>query len=111
MIAHLGMYDRPETAAANDRFWTLIREHLGRGPQQLSREEDTWRVWTSPDLLLAQTCGCPYRTRLYGEVELIGTPDHGLPGCPAGHYNSVFIARKTRAGEPLAAFGRRGFCL
>lgn len=105
MIAHLGMYDRPETAAANDRFWALIRSQLHDAPGGLSREGDVWKVWTSPDLLLAQTCGCPYRTRLYGEVELVGTPDHGLPGCPPGHYNSVFIARKDRAGEPLQAFG------
>jgi len=108
MIAHLGMYDRPETAAANDRFWASIREHLGGGPEQLTRGADFWEVWKSPDLLLSQTCGCPYRTRLYGEVELVGTPDYGLPGCPPGYYNSVFVARSEDAGKPLSAFsGRR----
>ncbi|UWQ76255.1 phosphate/phosphite/phosphonate ABC transporter substrate-binding protein [Leisingera sp. M658] len=109
MIAHLGMYDRPETAAANDRFWALIRAQLGRGPEQLTRGADFWEVWKSPELLLSQTCGCPYRTRLYGEVELVGTPDYGLPGCPAGYYNSVFIARGADAGRPLSAFAGRRF--
>ncbi|MBY6135082.1 phosphate/phosphite/phosphonate ABC transporter substrate-binding protein [Nocardioides marinus] len=106
MIAYLGMYDRPETAAANDRLWALIRAHLGTGPEQLTRETDgdPWRIWTSPQLLLAQTCGCPYRTRLYGEVELVATPDHGLPGCAPGFYNSVFVARAERSGQPVSAF-------
>ncbi|WP_424978906.1 phosphate/phosphite/phosphonate ABC transporter substrate-binding protein [Leisingera sp. S232] len=109
MIAHLGMYDRPETAAANDRFWAAIRKHLSGGPDQLTRGGDFWQVWTSPDLLLSQTCGCPYRTRLYGEVELVGTPDYGLPGCEPGYYNSVFVARQEDAGQPLSTFSTRGF--
>ncbi|MDC0660686.1 PhnD/SsuA/transferrin family substrate-binding protein [Leisingera sp. SS27] len=109
MIAHLGMYDRPETAVANDRFWAGIRKHLGSGPDQLTRDADFWRVWKSPDLLLSQTCGCPYRTRLYGEVELVGTPDYGLPGCEPGYYNSVFVARQEDASQPIAAFGGRRF--
>lgn len=89
----LGMYDMPATQDANDRFWTLIRNHLGYGPQHLTRDRDVWDVWLDPDLVLAQTCGMPYRTRLHGQVQLVGTPDYGLPDCPAGHYCSVFVAR------------------
>ncbi|OBY27933.1 phosphate/phosphite/phosphonate ABC transporter substrate-binding protein [Leisingera sp. JC1] len=109
MIAHLGMYDRPETAAANDKLWAEIRKHLSGGPDELTRGADFWQVWKSPDLLLSQTCGCPYRTRLYGEVELVGTPDYGLPGCEPGYYNSVFVARQEDAGQPISAFGGRRF--
>ncbi|MFW8634104.1 phosphate/phosphite/phosphonate ABC transporter substrate-binding protein [Cribrihabitans pelagius] len=109
MIAHLAMYDRPETAAANDRLWDLVRARLGGGPERLTRDADMWEVWQSPDLLLSQTCGCPYRTRLYGRVQLVGAPDYGLAGCPPGHYNSVFIARKADAGQPLSAFAGRAF--
>lgn len=105
MIAHLGMYDRPETAAANDRFWALVRSHLGEGPDALTRGADFWEVWHDPDLLLSQTCGMPYRTRLHGKVTLVGTPDYGLEGCPPGHYCSVFIARAdNQIGQDLAAF-------
>ncbi|MEQ9693383.1 PhnD/SsuA/transferrin family substrate-binding protein [Shimia sp. SDUM112013] len=92
MIAMLGMYDRPETAAANDRLWTAIRGHLGYGPPHLTRDRDFWEIWQAPNLLFAQTCGMPYRTRLKSQVQLIGTPDYGLPDCPAGHYFSVFVA-------------------
>ena len=93
MIAALPMYDRPETASANDRLWALIHEALGEGPKHLTREGDLWDIWTAPDLLLAQTCGLPYRARLHDRVTLVGTPDYGLPDLPAGYYQSVLIAR------------------
>lgn len=94
MIAALGMYDMPHARAANDRLWTAIRAALGEGPRTLDRDHDPWALWTSEDLLLAQTCGMPYRTRLHGHVQLVGTPDYGLPGCPPGHYNSVIVVRE-----------------
>lgn len=102
MIASLGMYDRPETAAANDRLWALIRDGLrARGveaPDQLTRGEAAyWQAWQDPDLVLSQTCGFPYRARLHDRVSLIATPDYGLPDCPPGHYTSVFVARKDDA--------------
>ncbi|MFD1912251.1 phosphate/phosphite/phosphonate ABC transporter substrate-binding protein [Halodurantibacterium flavum] len=100
MIASFPMYDRPETAPANDRLWALIRDALrSRGvdaPDQLTRAEDLMALWRAPDLLLAQTCGLPYRAVLHPHVTLVGTPDYGLPDCPAGYYCSVLVAR-----EPL----------
>ncbi len=93
MTAMLGMYDMPALQPANDRFWSLIRAHLGDGPATLTRDRDFWETWQDPDLVFAQTCGMPYRTRLHRQVHLVGTPDYGLPGCPAGYYHSVFVAR------------------
>jgi len=97
------MYERPENAAAHDRFWSLIRARLGKGPKRLSRPccGAGWSVWESPDLFLGQTCGLPYRTRLHGKVRLVGTLDHGLPHCPAGHYYSVIVVPRARAQEML----------
>lgn len=92
MIASLGMYDMPHARDANDRFWALIRDELKYGPDALSRDEDAWALWLSPDLLMSQTCGLPFRAKLHDKVTLVGTPDYGLPGCPPGHYNSVFVA-------------------
>ncbi|MDR9393047.1 MAG: PhnD/SsuA/transferrin family substrate-binding protein [Roseovarius sp.] len=94
MIASLPMYDRPETAAANDRFWQGIRAVLGHGPASLARGTDPWAHWRSPDLLLSQTCGYPYRACLHGRVQLVATPDHGIAGCPPGHYCSVLVCRR-----------------
>lgn len=93
MIAQLGMYDRTETAAANDRLWDGVRSHLGYGPEKLTRGGNFLDIWQSPDLVLAQTCGMPYRHVLYDRVELVGTPDYGLEGCPPGHYYSVLVAQ------------------
>ncbi len=94
----LPMYDRPEIRGATDRFWGLIRDALrARGiaapPALLRSADDLMQVWLSPDLVLAQTCGLPYRARLKDAVTLVGTPDYALPGCPLGHYRSVIVAR------------------
>ncbi|UXX84048.1 phosphate/phosphite/phosphonate ABC transporter substrate-binding protein [Roseovarius pelagicus] len=94
MIASLPMYDRPETRAANDALWAGIRAQLSEAaPPTLTRGGDLWKQWQNPDLILSQTCGYPYRSRLHGQVQLVGSPVHDLPGCPPGHYNSVIIAR------------------
>ncbi len=98
MIASLGMYDRAETSGANDRLWALIRDALRDAgepaPETLTRGEGAyWQAWQSPDLCFSQTCGFPYRANLHTAVTLIGTPDYGVEGCPAGHYVSVYVAR------------------
>lgn len=94
MIASLPMYDRPELHDAFDRLWTAVRTELGEGPECLVRGGDVWADWQSPDLLLSQTCGLPYRAKLHEKVSLVGTPDHGLEHANSGFYCSVFIARR-----------------
>lgn len=98
MIASLGMYDFPALAPDHDAFWALIRDGLrARGvtaPDALTRGAGAyWDAWQDPALVLSQTCGYPFRARLYGKVTLVGTPDYGLPGCPPGHYCSVYVVR------------------
>jgi len=105
----LGMYDMPALQGANDRFWAAIRARLGKGPSALTRDMDFWDIWESPDLLFAQTCGMPYRTRLQGQVSLIGTPDYRLPDCPPGYYCSVFVAHRDAPEQALSAFEGRRF--
>lgn len=113
MIAALPMYDRPETAAANSRLWALLRDALRAdrlpAPDRLSRPTDLWALWQAPDLVLAQTCGLPFRARLKDRVQLVGTPDYQLPGCAPGYYTSVLVARKSDAGQPLDSFAQRIF--
>lgn len=97
------MYDRPEVATTWDRLWHLFRDAFGDGPNELSRGGDLWDIWQSPDLLLAQTCGFPYRTRLKGKVALIGAADHGIAEASAGHYCSVIVAHRRLEGRNLTA--------
>lgn len=102
MIASLPMYDRPETAAANDRLWALIHQALGdygiAAPDGLTRGADAWQTWMRPDLCLSQTCGLPYRSALHGHVTLVATPVYDLP-CDPGDYFSVMVARRTDPRE------------
>ncbi len=109
MIASLPMYDRAETAAANDRIWAAVRDGLRQAghdaPESLTRgADDLWPQWTSADLVFSQTCGYPYRARLHGTVTLVGTPDFGVEGCPPGFYRSVFVARADDTRRTLADF-------
>lgn len=112
MIAALPMYDRPENADAHDTLWAASRDALrARGvdaPEALDREIGLWEAWTSPELVLGQTCCLPYRTRLHGHVTLIGNFDYALPDTPAGFYRSLFVTRKDEPGE-VADFAERRF--
>ncbi|MEP2029127.1 MAG: PhnD/SsuA/transferrin family substrate-binding protein [Paracoccaceae bacterium] len=109
MTAMLGMYDIPQLAGANDKFWEAIRKELGEGPELLDRRRDLWEIWRDPDLVFAQTCGMPFRTTLHGYVSLVGTPDYNLPGCAPGYYNSVIIARADSIGQTLTDFAGQRF--
>jgi ABC-type phosphate/phosphonate transport system substrate-binding protein len=109
MIASLGMYDFGPLRPANDRLWALIRDRLrSRGidaPMALTHGEHAyWQAWASPDLILSQTCGYPYRALLHAAVTYVGTPDYGVEGCPPGHYNSVLVARTDDPRKTLAEF-------
>jgi len=109
MIASLPMYDRPELQAANDRLWAATRQLLEYGPDALKRDGNIWDHWTSPDLVLSQTCGFPYRARLHGKVQLLGTPNNRLEGCEPGEYYSVFVARADDPREDVRDFADAPF--
>lgn len=108
MIASLAMYDFDDLLAANDALWGRVRGGLRAlglpAPDALTRGADLWDIWQAPDLLLAQTCGYPFRARLHPHVTYIGTPDYGVQGCPSGYYCSVFIANRDDPRTDLAAF-------
>lgn len=112
MIAALPMYDRPENAAAHDALWAGVRAGLAaRGidaPEMLDRDTGLWEGWTDPALVLGQTCGLPFRTRLHDRVTLIGNFDYGLPDTPPGHYRSLFVTRTDEPGD-VADFATRRF--
>jgi len=113
MIASLMMYARPELEVANNAYWAALREALSaRGidtPAELDNARDAYDLWLSPDLVFSQTCGMPFRTRLADHVTLIGTPDFGLEGCPAGYYNSVVVVRADDPRDRAEAFADARF--
>ncbi|MEL6682307.1 MAG: PhnD/SsuA/transferrin family substrate-binding protein [Pseudomonadota bacterium] len=109
MIASLPMYASPHTRAAEQRFWTCLRNALrGAGlpaPDRLTDDiPDLMTHWRSPDLILSQTCSLPYRTKLREHVTLVGTPDYGIKGCPPGHYRSVVVTQANNQRHSLEDF-------
>jgi len=112
MIAGLPMYDWAELQPAHDELWATLRTAFaGHGidaPAQLTRDIKLWDLWQSPELLLGQTCGMPYRQRLHGKVHLVAALDYGLPNVPDGHYNSVLITRSGDATD-VADYAKRIF--
>jgi len=112
-IASLPMYDWPEIRPATDLVWSGIREQLEtRGiaaPTALDRITDPEALWPDPGLVLSQTCGYPYATRLTGKVALVGTPAHAATGARRGHYFSVLIARKSDAPDDTGGLAGRRF--
>ena len=103
-VATLSMYDWPETAPYLDRLWHGIAKNLIaagiNAPSNLNRDREPSDLWTSPELLIGQTCGWPYANHLRGKVVPFARFDHGITGCPPGHYNSVFVGR-NKAAEHL----------
>lgn len=115
MIAILDMYERPETAAALDRLWAAIRDELFldgiEAPDSLTRGGDREAAWQSPDLVLGQTCSLPYRLGLHEAAQIVGAFDHGLEGCPPGHYRSAVVVRADEPRTRLSEFGGARFAV
>lgn len=113
MIASLPMYLRPETEAAHQRYWQAIHDNLSDAglpsPSQLTLGAESITQWRSPNLVLSQTCGRPYRLHLRGKVTLVGTPDYGLDGCAPGYYRSPFVVRRTDTRQQLTDFQQSRF--
>ncbi|SNY57331.1 ABC transporter, phosphonate, substrate-binding protein [Pseudooceanicola antarcticus] len=112
MIATFPMYLGPLTRAPLQELWHQTRAALGHGPQRLTQDApDLFTLWESPDLLIGQTCGLPFRSRLKQRVGYVGTTDPALPDTPPGHYRSVIVVRRDDparhleelAGRPAAA--------
>ena len=108
MIASLMMYARPQLHGAHERYWSFIRANLAevgiQSPIDLSHDAEEFSVWKHPDLVLSQTCGMPYRLWLHDQVTLVGTPDFGITGCPAGYYRSAIVVRRDDHRKEISEF-------
>ena len=113
MIADLPMYQRPELVDAHNNYWSLIHQQMAKlgikSPEQLSPQSDMANSWLHPKLLLSQTCGMPYRNSLHGKVQIVGTPDFQVDGCPAGYYCSAIVVRRQDVKKEPAEFEKATF--
>ncbi len=104
-VAALPMYGLPELQDAQHQVWIGMRKALRayglQAPDRLSSGRARMDLWTDPALVLGQTCGLPYALSLTEQVELIGTPDYRLEGCPPGYYQSVILVRLEHRATSL----------
>ena len=98
-LAALPMYDRPETAAAHDALWALVRDGLRtRGvaaPDALDRSVRSLARGADRPLVLGHVCNLPLRRGLCGSLSRIGCGDYRLPATPPGSYYSHFVVRAS----------------
>lgn len=110
-FATLPMYDWPEVAPVWDALWAETHTHIteaGIASQpRLRRSADYPADWLEPDLLLGQTCGWPYISRLRGNVLPFARFDFGLDTARAGDYFSVFVMRKDARPSTKSEIGAR----
>jgi ABC-type phosphate/phosphonate transport system substrate-binding protein len=71
-------------------------------PLKLDRFRPSEAIWRSPGLVLSQTCGFPFSTRLRGMVRLVGTPIYNVPGCQGPYYSSMIVVRNDEPAGRLA---------
>lgn len=113
-LASLAMYcDPPPVRAATRQLWAHVRDSLrGAGlagvPDLLDETIAHDTAWLEPNLLLAQTCGYPFASRLRRKVRLVATPWYDHAGCD-GPFGGSFVV--VRADEPAGSIadlrGRR----
>jgi ABC-type phosphate/phosphonate transport system substrate-binding protein len=89
----------PPVAEATDALWAFLARWLTDAgmagvPAMLDRSISHDDAWMSPDLLLSQTCGYPYFSRLRGNVRLVATPCYAYPGCAGPDMRSFVIVRR-----------------
>ena len=94
-VAFLPMYAVRGARDHSDALWRSLRDSLRcsgiEAPEQVSDFSPRLKGWQHPNLILGQTCGLPYITKLCDDVEIIGTPDYGVEGCPPGFYHSTLV--------------------
>jgi ABC-type phosphate/phosphonate transport system substrate-binding protein len=114
-VAFLPMYAVRGAREHGDTLWRCFRDSLrGCGieaPEQVSTITPRIDGWLHPDLILGQTCGLPYITRLCDRVELIGTPDYGVEDCAPGFYHSTLVISAADKRRQLSEFFGATFAL
>lgn len=103
-LAELLMYVAPSRVREAQEAW--LQEILKRlDAERLSAAGlDLPQLWLSPELLLAQTCGYPLKTRLQGKVQVVGRPVYRLPHSGEGNHCSLLLVRQDDPRSTLAEF-------
>jgi ABC-type phosphate/phosphonate transport system substrate-binding protein len=107
-VAFLPMYAVRGAQAHADALWNSLRDAIRScgidAPERVAHFAPRLEGWLHPELILGQTCGLPYITKLRNDVELVGTPDYGVEGCPPGFYHSTLVVSSADPRTHLSEF-------
>ncbi|WP_197277080.1 phosphate/phosphite/phosphonate ABC transporter substrate-binding protein [Sphingomonas profundi] len=112
-LVSLAMYvDPPAVRAATRALWAHLRDALRAAgfadvPDAADEAIAYDAAWLSPNLLLAQTCGYPFATRLRGRVRLVATPCYDHPGCSGAYGGSFIVVRAENRATSVADLEER----
>lgn len=100
-VAALTMYVEP--AEVRDAYRQLAAAVALRLESTLEpAPEELPALWTHPELLLAQTCGYPWATRLRGQVRLVAAPRYTFDGCVGAEHCAFILVPETLDASSLA---------
>ena len=107
MLASLPMYDLPALREATDAWWqALASAFRARGiadvPTSLERSCSRLTHWSSPELLLSQSCGYPLVRGFADHLRLVAVPLYDAPGCQGPRYCSCVMVRETSTATRVA---------
>lgn len=106
-LASFKMYvTPPPLAEASAELWRYLQAQLRETgiedvPESLDDSLAYDAAWRHPELLIAQTCGYPYASRLRPYSRLVATPVYGHPGCDGASMRSFIITRRDFPAEAL----------
>ena len=109
MIASFPMYALPQMKQSMQSWWKNIAVRLAshgiNAPEVLSDTgSDLIEHWTSPNLLLSQTCGFPLVSELKQQVKLVGTLNYSTQYCRGPNYCSLILVHETDKRQTLEEF-------
>ncbi len=98
--------DPPEIAAATRALWAALGDRLRdaglvEAPARLDETIAHDAAWLDPRLLLAQTCGYPFVTRLRGRVRLVATPVYAHAGCDGVLVGSFVVVHERSSARGI----------
>jgi len=101
IVAALTMYVEPaEVRAAYRQLAEAVALRLDKtldpAPEELTA------LWSHPELLLAQTCGYPWVTRLRGQVRLVAAPRYTFEGCAEAEHCAFILVPAALEASSLA---------
>lgn len=107
-VAFFPMYQMRGARQHAEVLWACLRDSIRKAgldaPERVDDFVPRTKGWLHPELILGQTCGLPYVLKLRGKVELVGTPDYGVEGCPPGFYHSTIVVSRNDRRTDLSEF-------